>query len=43
MLGVIIGVFAVASLVSIVRGFQNYVKNEFDALGSNLIFIMPGK
>ena len=43
MLGVIIGVFAVASLVSIVRGFQNYVKSEFDALGSNLIFIMPGK
>ncbi|OGC68805.1 hypothetical protein A2380_01510 [candidate division WWE3 bacterium RIFOXYB1_FULL_43_24] len=43
MLGVIIGVFAVATLVSIVRGFQNYVKNEFDALGSNLIFIMPGK
>ena len=43
MLGVIIGVFAVATLVSIVRGFQNYVKNEFDALGSNLLFIMPGK
>jgi len=43
MLGVIIGVFAVATLISIVRGFQNYVKNEFDALGSNLLFVMPGK
>ncbi len=43
MLGVIIGVFAVASLVSIVRGFQNYVQDEFDSLGSNLLFIMPGK
>lgn len=43
MLGVIIGVFAVATLISIVRGFQNYVTQEFNALGSNLIFVMPGK
>jgi len=43
MLGVIIGVFAVATLISIVRGFQNYVTQEFNALGSNLLFVMPGK
>ena len=42
MLGVIIGVFAVIALVSIVRGLQNYVTDQFDALGSNLIYVMPG-
>ncbi len=43
MLGVIIGVFAVVTLVSIGIGFQNYLKSQFDALGSNLIFVIPGK
>lgn len=43
MLGVIIGVFSVVILVSIVRGVQNYIIDEFNALGSNLIFIAPGK
>jgi putative ABC transport system permease protein len=43
MLGVIIGVFSVVSLVSLVKGVQNYVTDQFSALGSNLIFITPGK
>lgn len=43
MLGVIIGVFSVIILVSIVKGVENYITNEFSSLGSNLIFIMPGK
>ncbi|NMB69899.1 FtsX-like permease family protein [candidate division WWE3 bacterium] len=43
MLGVIIGVFAVVTLVSLVTGVQNYVKDQFDSLGSNLLFVSPGK
>ncbi len=42
MLGVIIGVFAVVSLVSLVQGVQNYVEDQFESLGSNLIFIVSG-
>jgi len=42
MLGVIIGVFAVVSLVSMGIGVQNYVTDQFESLGSNVIFIMPG-
>lgn len=43
MLGVIIGVFAVISLVALGRGIQNYITGQFEALGSNLIFVTPGK
>jgi len=43
MLGVIIGVFSVILLISIVRGFQNYIVDQFSALGSNLVFVSPGK
>jgi putative ABC transport system permease protein len=43
MLGVIIGVFSVIILVSIVRGVENYITDQFSALGSNLVFISPGK
>lgn len=42
MLGVIIGVFAVISLVSMGIGVQNYVTDQFESIGSNVIFIMPG-
>ena len=43
MLGVIIGVAAVVLLISIGRGIQNYITDQFEALGSNLIFVSPGK
>src|SRR5262245_4701102 len=43
MLGVIIGVTAVILLISIGRGVQNYITDQFEALGSNLIFVQPGK
>ena len=43
MLGVIIGVFAVVSLTSLVKGVQNYVTDEFEKLGSNLLFVSPGR
>lgn len=42
MLGVIIGVFAVVALVSVVKGFENYITDQFNSLGSNLVWIMPG-
>lgn len=42
MLGVIIGVFAVISLVSMGIGVQNYVTDQFESLGSNILFVMPG-
>ncbi len=41
MLGIIIGIFAVIVLVSIGRGLEAIVNQEFDALGSNLIFVFP--
>lgn len=41
-LGVIIGVFAVVSLVSLVTGVQNYVKDQFEDIGSNILYVMPG-
>lgn len=43
MLGIIIGVASVILLVSIGTGLQNYVTNTFSSLGSNMIFVMPGK
>lgn len=42
-LGIIIGVFSVVLLVSLVRGVQNYVTDQFNSIGSNLLFIAPGR
>src|SRR3989337_1666425 len=39
MLGVIIGVFSVVALVAVVQGFQNYITDQFESLGSNLILV----
>lgn len=41
MLGVTIGVFSVVALVSVVQGFQNYITDQFNALGSNLVLVTP--
>src|SRR3972149_3076068 len=41
MLGVIIGVFSVVALVAVVQGFQNYITDQFESLGSNLILVTP--
>ncbi|MDC0449157.1 ABC transporter permease, partial [bacterium] len=43
MSGVVIGVFAVVSLISLVKGLQNYITDTFNSLGSNLIIIAPGR
>lgn len=42
-LGVIIGVFAVILLVSIGSGLQKYITDQISGLGSNLIFVIPGR
>jgi len=43
MLGIIIGVSSVILLVSIGTGLQEYVTTQFQSLGANTLFIMPGK
>lgn len=42
-LGIVIGVASVILLVSIGAGLQSYVTKEFESLGSNILFISPGK
>lgn len=42
MLGVIIGVSSVILLVSIGTGVRSDVLNQFNSLGSNLIYVIPG-
>ena len=43
MLGIIIGVASVILLVSIGTGLQNLVTKQFASLGSNNVYLMPGK
>ena len=43
MLGIIIGVAAVISLVSVGRGVEQFVAAEFQGLGNNLLFVVPGQ
>lgn len=42
-LGVIIGVAAIILLISISSGLQSYVSGQFEKLGANSLFIVPGK
>jgi putative ABC transport system permease protein len=43
MLGIIIGISSVITLVSVGQGMQRVVRQQIQGIGSNLIFIMPGK
>lgn len=43
MLGIIIGVASVILLVSLGQGLQNYITGMFEKLGSNIIYVIPGK
>ncbi len=43
MLGVIIGVFAVVSMLSLGTGVQNFIASSFNSLGTNLMLVTPGK
>ena len=42
-LGIIIGVTAVILLVGIGQGLQVYIAGQFENLGSNLIYVLPGQ
>lgn len=43
MLGIIIGVSSVVLLISIGSGFQGYVTRQFESLGANLVYVVPGQ
>jgi putative ABC transport system permease protein len=42
MLGIIIGVGAVITLMSAGEGVSVYIEEQFQSMGSNLLFVMPG-
>ncbi len=42
-LGVVIGVFSVILLVSLGSGLQSYITSQISELGSNILFVLPGK
>lgn len=42
-LGIIIGVFSVILLVALGNGLQSFITEQISSLGSNLMFVMPGK
>ena len=41
MLGVVIGIAAVTTMVSIGQGAGQLIQNEFQTLGSNVIIVLP--
>jgi len=43
MLGIIIGVAAVITLMAAGQGVQVYVAEQFQGIGTNLLFVLPGK
>jgi putative ABC transport system permease protein len=43
MLGIIIGVGAVIALLSVGHGFEHYITQQFENLGTNLLFVFPGR
>lgn len=43
MLGIVIGVTSVIVLISVVTGLKSYITKEIQGLGSNLMFVIPGK
>ena len=43
MLGIIIGISAVITLVSVGQGVQTVVAEQMESIGSNLLFVLPGE
>lgn len=41
-LGILIGVLSVVILIALGIGLRNFIQGEFDSLGSNLLFVLPG-
>ncbi len=42
MLGIIIGVSAVITLLSVGRGVERFIGQAFGSIGTNLVFVLPG-
>jgi putative ABC transport system permease protein len=42
-LGILIGVSSVVLLLSFGLGLKAYIKGQFDSLGTNLVFVIPGQ
>lgn len=41
-LGIMIGVLSVVLLIALGLGLKNYISNQFDKMGANLVMILPG-
>lgn len=41
-LGIMIGVMSVVLLIALGLGLKNYIKQQFEGLGANLVMVMPG-
>lgn len=41
-LGILIGVMAVVLLTAFGLGLKKYIENQFNSLGANLVYVMPG-
>ena len=41
-LGIMIGVMSVVMLIALGLGLKNYLKQQFENLGANLILVLPG-
>jgi len=41
-LGITIGVLSVVMLIALGLGLKNYIQNQFESMGANLIIILPG-
>ncbi len=42
-LGIVIGVTSVILLIAVVTGLQTYITSQIEGLGSNLLFVIPGR
>lgn len=42
-LGIVIGVTSVILLIAVVSGLQTYITSQIQGLGSNLLFVIPGR
>lgn len=43
MLGIVIGVTSVILLISLVSGLKTFITSQIEGLGSNLMFVIPGR
>jgi len=42
-LGIMIGVLSVVLLIAFGQGLKNYIKEQFESIGTNLVYVLPGR